>query len=155
MLTINGIDELRTYEGKEIGVSGWKTIDQPSIDAFAEATGDHQFIHVDPARARETPFGGTIVHGYFTLSLAPRLAAEIYDLANVEMRINYGANRIRFPAPLIVGSRMRMRATLASVDDVPGGFQLTLACVFEVDGGEKPVCVADILSRVIGRATTD
>jgi acyl dehydratase len=148
MLIIQGVDDLRSRVGQELGVSEWLEVTQEAIDQFAEATGDHQFIHVDVEKARQTPFGGTIAHGYFTLSLAPRFAYEMYTIENVAFALNYGANRVRFPAPLKVGSKVRMRAVLANVEDVPGGVQLTTTCTFEVEGGEKPVCVAETLSRV-------
>ncbi len=148
MLTLNGIDDLRSRVGQELGVSDWLEVTQADIDLFAEATGDHQWIHVDPERAAQTPFGGTIAHGYFTLSLAPRLSYEMYTVENVAFGLNYGANRVRFPAPLKVGSKVRMRVEVTDVEDVPGGVQLTTTCTFEVEGGEKPVCVAETLSRL-------
>ena len=148
MLTLNGIDDLRSRVGQELGVSDWLKVTQADIDLFAEATGDHQWIHVDPERAAQTPFGGTIAHGYFTLSLAPRLSYEMYTVENVAFGLNYGANRVRFPAPLKVGSKVRMRVEVTDVEDVPGGVQLTTTCTFEVEGGEKPVCVAETLSRL-------
>jgi acyl dehydratase len=148
MLTINGIDELRAKVGEELGVSAWHEVTQEAIDAFAEATGDHQWIHVDPERAKETPFGGTIAHGLYTLSLGPALSYAMYTLEGVAFGVNYGYDRVRFPAPLPVGSRVRMRATLAAVDEVSGGVQLRVTQTFERDGGEKPVCVAESLARV-------
>jgi acyl dehydratase len=150
MLTINGIDDLRTREGEELGVSAWRTIDQAAIDAFAQATGDHQFIHVDPERAKATPFGGTIAHGLFTLSLGPVFNEEIWTMENVAFALNYGYEKVRFPAPVPVGSNLRMRATLAQITDVAGGVQLRVTQTFEVEGGAKPVCVAESLVRVYG-----
>jgi acyl dehydratase len=150
MLTINGIDDLKTRAGQELGVSAWKTIDQASIDAFADATGDHQFIHVDAERAKATPFGGTIAHGLFTLSLGPVFNEEIWTIENVAFALNYGYEKVRFPAPVPVDSKLRMRATLAEVTDVAGGVQLRVTQTFEVDGGAKPVCVAESLVRVYG-----
>ena len=132
MLTLNGIDDIKARVGQELGVSDWLEVTQEAIDQFADATGDHQFIHVDVERARQTPFGGTIAHGYFTLSLAPRFSYEMYTIENVAFALNYGANKVRFPAPLKVGSKVRMRAVLANVEDVPGGVQLTTTCPFEV-----------------------
>jgi acyl dehydratase len=146
--TINGIDELKTRVGDELGVSDWRDVTQADIDAFAEVTGDDQWIHVDPERAKDTPFGGTIAHGYFTLSLAPVFSYELFELTGVAMGINYGTNKVRFPAPLPVGSRVRMRMALQDVADIPGGAQLTMLLTFERDGGDKPVCVAETLSRV-------
>ena len=146
--TINGIDELKTRVGDELGVSAWRDVTQADIDAFAEVTGDDQWIHVDPERAKDTPFGGTIAHGYFTLSLAPVFSYELFELTGVAMGINYGANKVRFPAPLPVGSKVRMRMTLQDVEDIPGGAQMTMLLTFEREDGDKPVCVAETLSRV-------
>ncbi len=146
--TINGIDELKSRVGDELGVSDWREVTQQDIDAFAEVTGDDQWIHVDPERAKDTPFGGTIAHGYFTLSLAPVFSYELFQLTGVAMGINYGANKVRFPAPLPVGSRVRMRMQLQDVEDIAGGAQMTMLLTFEREGGEKPVCVAETLSRV-------
>jgi acyl dehydratase len=146
--TINGIDEAKARVGEELGVTGWHAVTQEDIDAFADISGDHQFIHVDVDRAKETPFGGTIAHGYYTLSLAPRFTYELLSFDGFAFAVNYGLNKVRFPAPLPVGSKVRMRATVASVDDVPGGIQLTLSLQFERDGGDKPVCVAESLARL-------
>lgn len=148
MLTINGIDELRTREGEELGVSAWKTIGQAEIDAFAGATGDHQFIHVDPEKAEQTPFGGTIAHGLFTLSLGPVFSEEIWTMTGVAFALNYGYEKARFPAPVPVDAKLRMSARLAQVTDVAGGVQLRVTQIFEIEGGEKPVCVAESLVRV-------
>ena len=148
MLTLNGVDEVKQYVGKEIGTSDWVEVTQDDINAFADVTGDHQWIHVDVERAKETPFGGTIAHGYFTLSLAPRFTEQVMKLDGFAMAINYGLNKVRFPAPLPVGSRVRMKARLANLEDVPGGAQMTLELTFERDGGDKPVCVAETLARV-------
>jgi acyl dehydratase len=146
MLTINGIDELKAHAGEDVGVSGWHEVTQTEIDAFADVTGDHQWIHVDPERARETPFGGTIAHGYYTLSLAPRFLEELLHVGGVALMVNYGLNRLRFPAALPVGDRVRMHLRLGSVDDMPGGVMLTSELTFEREGGEKPVCVAESLA---------
>jgi acyl dehydratase len=148
MLTLNGLDEVRAWVGKELGVSEWHQVTQEDIDAFADVTGDHQWIHVDPERAAATPFGGTIAHGYYTLSLAPRFIYAMYTLEGFAFGLNYGLNKVRFPAPLPVGDRVRMRASLLSVDDVAGGVQITVQLTFEREGGDKPVCVAEALSRV-------
>ena len=147
MLTINGIDELKARAGEDLGVSDWHVVTQAEIDSFAEATGDHQWIHVDPEHARDTPFGGTIAHGYYTLSLGSRFIADLLRVDGMAMIINYGLNKVRFPSPLPVGDRVRMRLRLAAVDDVAGGAQLTSELTFERDGGDKPVCVAESLSR--------
>jgi acyl dehydratase len=148
MLTITGIDELKTKVGEELGVSEWREVTQADIDAFAEATGDHQWIHVDPERAAQTPFGSTIAHGLYTLSLGPVLSEEAFSLEGIAFGLNYGYDRVRFPSPLPVDSRVRMRATLTSVDDVPGGIQMKVTQTFEREGGEKPVCVAEQLVRL-------
>ena len=148
MLTINGIDELKSRIGDELGVSDWHEVTQDDIDTFARVTGDDQWIHIDPERAKETPFGGTIAHGYYTLSLAPKFSYELFQLDGVAFGLNYGLKKVRFPAPLPVGSKVRMRMELQSVEDIPGGAQITMKLTFEVDGGEKPVCVAEALSRV-------
>jgi acyl dehydratase len=146
--TITGLEELRARVGEELGVSDWHEIDQARVDAFAEVTGDHQWIHVDPERAAATPLGGTIVHGYLTLSLGPLLTNEVLELRGFTHGINYGLDRVRFPAPLPVGSRVRMRAVLTSVEDVPGGVQVLITQTFEREGGDKPVCVAESLGRL-------
>ena len=148
MLTIDGIDDLKAKVGEELGASGWYAVTQARVDAFADASGDHQWIHVDPERAKATPFGGTIAHGLLTLSLGPQLGAEIFAIDNVDFALNYGFGRVRFPAPVPVGSRLRMRATLAAVDGVQGGVQITVTQTFEVEGAAKPVCVAESLVRV-------
>ena len=148
MLTLTGIDEVKSYVGKEIGVSDWHEVTQEAIDQFADVTGDHQFIHVDPERAKETPFGGTIAHGYYTLSLMPQFSYALFKFEGFAFGINYGLNKVRFPAPLPVGSKVRMRAELQSVEDIPGGLQITTKATFETDAGDKPVCVAESLARV-------
>ena len=148
MLTITGIDELKAKVGEELGVSDWHEVTQEEIDAFADATGDHQWIHVEPERAAETPFGGTIAHGLYTLSLGPKFTFDLFTIEGFAFGLNYGYNKVRFPAPLPVGSRVRMRAMLAAVDDVAGGVQITIAQSFEREGGEKPVCVAESVARM-------
>ena len=147
MRVFKTFDEVSEAAGQELGTSDWLTIEQDRVNAFADATGDHQWIHVDPERARDTPFGGTIAHGYYTLSLASRFIEDLLRVDGVAMMINYGLNKVRFPAPLPVGARVRMRLRLTAVDDVEGGAQLTSELTFERDGGEKPVCVAESLSR--------
>lgn len=150
MRTFNGIDDVKSSVGEEIGVSDWYAITQEEIDRFADATDDHQWIHVDPEKARDTPFGGTIAHGLLTLSLGPKFAYGLYTIENVAMALNYGYEKVRFPSPVPVGSKLRMRATLAGADDVPGGVQMRVTQTFEIEGGEKPVCVAESLVRVYG-----
>jgi acyl dehydratase len=148
MLTISGIDELRAKVGEELGVSEWHEVTQDEIDAFADATGDHQWIHVEPERAAQTPFGSTIAHGLYTLSLGPRFTFALFTIEGFAFGLNYGYNKVRFPAPLPVDSRLRMRATLASVEDVAGGVQTTISQTFEREGGDKPVCVAESVARM-------
>lgn len=148
MLTITGLDEMRAQVGEELGVSDWHEVTQAEIDAFAQVSGDHQWIHTDPERATQTPFGGTIAHGYYTLSLHPMFAAQIVRFEGFAFAVNYGLNKVRFPAPLPVGNRVRMRAALADVENVLGGAQVTMRLTFEGEGALKPVCVAEQLTRV-------
>jgi len=148
MLTLTGLDEVSAYVGKELGVSDWLEVTQEKIDRFADVTGDDQWIHVDPERAAQSPFGHTIAHGYYTLSLAPRFSYDMFKFEGFAFGINYGLNRVRFPAPMPVGGRVRMRATLKDVQEIPGGAQITTELTFEREGGEKPVCVAESLARV-------
>ena len=136
--------------GKELPPSGWRTIDQEAVDRFAAVTGDDQWIHVDPERAKGSPFGTTIVHGYFTLALAPVLLAEILDLTDFGTVMNYGIGRLRFPAPFPVGSPIRLHAVVASAESVKGGTAVTLTLTFEREDGDRPVCVAEVLYRVLG-----
>jgi acyl dehydratase len=150
MRTITGLDELKAAEGEELGTSDWHEVTQEAIDAFADATGDHQWIHVDPQRAKDTPFGGTIAHGLYTLSLGPQFTYALFEVQGVAFGLNYGYNKVRYPAPLPVGSRVRMRATLTAADEIPGGLQMTVTQTFEREGGDKPVCVAESVSRVYG-----
>ena len=148
MLTISGLEDLRAKVGEELGVSDWHEVTQEAIDEFADVTGDHQFIHVDPERAKETPFGGTIAHGYYTLSLLPMFSYDMFNFEGFAFGLNYGLNKVRFPAPLPVGSKVRMRAELDGVEEIPGGLQITTKATFEREGGDKPVCVAESLARV-------
>jgi acyl dehydratase len=135
--------------GKELGPTEWLEVDQERIDRFADATGDHQWIHVDPERAAEGPFGTTIAHGYLTLSLLPFLMSDALSLSGYRMGINYGVNKVRFPAPVPSGSRVRARFTVQSVEEVPGGEQGVILAVVEREGGDKPVCVAELVTRVL------
>ena len=146
MTAFDSIDDLLAHD--ELGTSGWQLIDQARIDTFAGLTGDHQWIHVDPERAAQTPWGSTIAHGLYTLSLGPQFTFALFTIEGFAFGLNYGYNKVRFPAPLPVDSRVRMRATLSSVDDVPGGVQLTITQTFEREGEEKPVCVAEAVSRM-------
>ncbi|MFE0190377.1 MaoC family dehydratase [Streptomyces sp. NPDC059008] len=141
------LDELRAAVGEELGTSDWLEIDQKRIDLFADATGDHQWIHVDQERAATGPFGATIAHGYLTLSLLPAFVPQLMRVDNVKMGINYGTNKVRFPATVPVGSRLRATARIADVAEVKGGVQLTTVVTIEREGGDKPVCVAESVSR--------
>jgi acyl dehydratase len=148
MLATTDIDALATHVGESLGTSEWVAMTQESVDAFAVATGDHQWIHTDPDRAAATPFGGTIAHGYFTLALAPTLLAQVLALDGFAMAVNYGLDRLRFPAPLPVGDLVRMHARLDGFQRIPSGAALALGLTFERSGGGKPVCVAQALYRV-------
>ena len=148
MLTLNGLDEVKAHVGEELGVSEWHEVTQEDINRFAEVTGDDYWIHIDVERAKHGPFGGTIAHGYYTLSLAPMFSYRLFSFSGFAFGVNYGVNRVRFPAPMPVGGKVRMRAKLAAVDDIPGGAQITTELTFEREGGDKPVCVAESLSRV-------
>jgi acyl dehydratase len=147
MRTITGLEELTAAEGETLGTSGWHEVTQDDVDTFADVTGDHQWIHVDPERAKNTPFGGTIAHGYYTLSLAPRFNAQIVDFQGFSFALNYGLGRVRFPAPLPVGSKVRASTKLARVEEIQGGAQVTLEVTFEREGGDKPVCVSEMIAR--------
>lgn len=144
---ISGIDELKAKVGEHLGHSDWHEVTQDQVNRFADATGDHQWIHVDPERAKAGPFGGPIAHGYLTLSMAASLAPEIVVVEGITMGVNYGLDKVRFPAPVPVGSKLRAGGQLLSVDDVAGGVQVKMQLTFEVEGGTKPVCVAEVLFR--------
>jgi acyl dehydratase len=146
-LTVNGIDELKKLAGSDLGTSEWIEVTQERIDTFADATGDHQWIHVDPQKAAEGPFGAPIAHGYLTLSLFIPLFTELLDVEGVTTKVNYGLNKVRFPAPVKVGSRIRLVGKLAEVEDVPGGVQITVDGTIEIEGGAKPAAVLQSLSR--------
>jgi acyl dehydratase len=139
--------ELRSRAGTKLGASPWHTVSQDQVDRFADATGDHQWIHVDPERARRTPFGRTIAHGYLTLSLIPSFTPELLRVEGVKMGVNYGVNKVRFPSPVPVGSRLRATGRIAEVSEVPGGAQLVVAITVEREGADKPVCVAETVVR--------
>ncbi len=145
---IANLEELRRQIGREIAVSDWLLVTQERIDLFAEATEDRYWIHVDPPRAAaESPFGGTVAHGFLTLSLVPQLAAETLELPRTKLVVNYGLNRVRFPAPVRAGQRIRAHFAPTAVEDIPGGVQLTLTVTIETEGSEKPACVAETVSR--------
>jgi acyl dehydratase len=141
------LDDLRRLVGQELGVSEWITVEQTRIDRFAEATGDRQWIHVDPVRAAQGPFGTTIAHGFLTLALMPELVATGFAIDDVRMGLNYGLNRVRFPAPVPAGSRLRGHFRLLAFDPLPGGAQLTVEVTMELEGSDKPACVAESVSR--------
>ncbi|MFF3764251.1 MaoC family dehydratase [Streptomyces sp. NPDC001922] len=141
------LDELRAAVGEQLGTSDWLEVDQKRIDLFADATGDHQWIHVDPEKAAAGPFGTTIAHGYLTLSLLPALVPQLMRVDGVRMGINYGANKVRFPSPVPVGSRLRATGKISEVAEVTDGVQLTTVVTVEREGGDKPVCVAETVSR--------
>jgi acyl dehydratase len=141
-------EELKDAVGKALGKSEWLEITQERIDLFAEATGDHQWIHVDPERARDGPFGSTIAHGYLTQSLVNKFLPEIVEVRGISMGVNYGADKIRFPAPVPVGSRIRGSAELIHVEEVKnGGIQATVRVTVEIEGSDRPACVIDTISR--------
>ena len=144
---INGIEELKSKVGEHLGYSDWLEVTQDRVNLFADATGDHQWIHVDPEKAAAGPFGTTIAHGYLTLSLLPLFAPQLMGVEGVTMGVNYGTNKVRFPAPVPVGSRLRATAKISAVDDVPGGVQVAVGYTVEREGGDKPVCVAESVAR--------
>ncbi|CAL9629689.1 MaoC family dehydratase [Streptomyces sp. enrichment culture] len=146
-ITVNGLDELKKLAGGDLGTSEWIEVTQQRIDTFADATGDHQWIHVDPERAKKGPFGAPIAHGYLTLSLFIPLFTELLDVRGVTTKVNYGLNKVRFPSPVKAGSRIRLTARLAEVEDVPGGVQITVEGTIEIEGGAKPAAVLQSLSR--------
>jgi acyl dehydratase len=143
MRVFRSLDELTAAVGEELGPTEWMTVTQKQVDLFADATGDHQWIHVDRARAAAGPFGGTIAHGYLTLSLVPMLAAQLFHIDTMGAKLNYGINRVRFPHLVPVGAQIRARATIAEVTDVPAGKQLITRYVIEIEGVDKPACVAE------------
>jgi len=149
MATFQSAAELRAAVGKHLGHSEWLRIDQERIDRFAEATGDHQWIHVDPERAKSGPFGATIAHGYLTLSITNNFLPQLVRVPTAKLGINYGANKLRFPAPVKVGSRVRCGAELLEVSDVPGGVQVIVRLTVEVEGGDKPACVVESIGRYV------
>ena len=147
MKVLTGPDEVVAAVGTELGVSDWLVVDQVRIDTFAEATGDHQWIHTDPVRALSGPFGATIAHGYLTLSLIPVLKDTTWDVAGASMGVNYGTNKVRFLSPVKVGSRVRGRFVLDAADPIPGGLQLTATVTIEIEGATKPALVAETIAR--------
>ena len=149
MRTFTSFDELTAAVGEDLGTSDWLEIDQARVDAFADATGDHQWIHVDPERAKkESPFGGPIAHGYLTLSLGPNLAPQIMRVEGIKMGVNYGCNKVRFPSPVPVGSNVRLGIELSKVEEIGAdGVQATMTFTYEVQDAPKPACVAEVIIR--------
>jgi acyl dehydratase len=145
---VNSIEELKALVGTHLGYSDYRTVTQEQVNLFADATDDHQWIHVDPERAAAGPFGHTIAHGYLTLSLIPGLCAGLLTVQGVTMGVNYGSNKVRFTSPVPVGSEIRAGAALAAVDEVAGGIQIAMDVTVEIKGSEKPACVAQVLSRL-------
>lgn len=150
MKIFNGLDELAAAEGTALGVGDWVSVEQRRIDQFADATGDHQWIHVDPERAKDGPFGGTIAHGFLTLSMLPALQHELYRVDGVTMAVNYGLNKVRFVHPVPVGARIRASAHFGSVTQLPGAVQVELHTTIEIEDSEKPACIAESIARFIG-----
>ncbi|MFF7647222.1 MaoC/PaaZ C-terminal domain-containing protein [Streptomyces canus] len=146
-VTVNGLDELKKLAGSDLGTSEWIEVTQERVNTFADATGDHQWIHVDPEKAAAGPFGAPIAHGYLTLSLFIPLFTELLDVQGVTTKVNYGLNKVRFPSPVKVGSRIRLVAKLTDVEEVPGGVQVTVDGAVEIEGGAKPAAVLQSLSR--------
>jgi acyl dehydratase len=145
--TIDGIDGLSKQVGNHVGYSEWHEITQDQVQLFADATGDHQWIHLDVDRAKAGPFGSTIAHGYLTLALAPVLLNEVFSVSGISMGVNYGLNKLRFPAPVPVGSKVRLGVMVDHVEEIAGGAQVTLTGTWEREGATKPVCVAEIIFR--------
>ena len=149
MVVIEGVDGVRQAVGRHLGWSPWLELTQDRIDQFAEATGDHQWIHVDPGRAKEGPYGATIAHGYLTLSLVNYFLPLVVEVQGIAMGVNYGLNRVRFPAPVLVGSRVRGGVELSAAEEVSGGVQTTMIVTVEIEGVQRPACVAEVLSRYL------
>ncbi len=144
---VNSIDELKALIGTHVGYGEYLTVTQEAVNQFADATGDHQWIHIDPVRAAAGPFGGTIAHGYMTLSLIPALLNGVMQVAGVKMGVNYGSNKVRFTSPVLVGSQVRAGSTLVSVEEIPGGAQVTMDVVIEIKDAPKPACFAQVVTR--------
>jgi acyl dehydratase len=144
---VRSTDDFHALTGQHLGWSDWFVVDQARVNLFADATDDHQWIHVDPARAADGPFGGPIAHGYLTLSLIPALIHEVLEVEGMAMGVNYGCNKVRFPAPVKVGSKLRLGATVASVEDVKGGVQVILDVTLATEDADKPSCAAEVVYR--------
>jgi acyl dehydratase len=148
-MTTYALHDLAGLVGQELGTSDWLTVEQDRIDLFADATDDHQWIHTDPERAAAGPFGATIAHGYLTVSLLPVLVGQAFSVAGVARRVNYGLDKVRFPSPVPVGSRVRAVVTLASLEPGDSSTRMGLRCVVEIEGGTRPACVADTLTVLV------
>ena len=149
MRTFRGTEELRKAVGEDLGYSEWITVDQARIDTFADATDDHQWIHVNPQKAAEGPFGRTVAHGFLTVALLPAFGWDTFAVEGVAMTVNYGLNKVRFPSPVPVGSRLRGHSELLDVVDVPGGVQATIGGTVEIQDWPKPACVAEVILRYL------
>jgi acyl dehydratase len=149
MRVFTTFDELAEAVGEELGTSEWVEVTQERVDQFAEATGDHQWIHVDVEKAAAGPFGGTIAHGYLTLSLVPWLGSQVFGLETPGAKLNYGVNKVRFPNPVRVGKRIRLHVTMGDVTEIPAGRQVTLRHKVEIEGEEKPACVAETVALLL------
>ncbi|MCW3472814.1 MaoC family dehydratase [Rhodococcus pyridinivorans] len=149
MKVFDGIAELAAAQGTDLGASEWVLVEQDRINQFADATGDHQWIHVDPERAKDGPFGAAIAHGFLTLSMMPVLQHELYRVDGVTMTVNYGLNKVRFVTPVRVGSRIRARATIGDVTQLDGAVQIELHTTIEIEGSDKPACVAVSIARFV------
>jgi acyl dehydratase len=147
LLTVSGAEGLKGLVGQHIGYSDWHEVTQEQVNLFADATGDHQWIHVDPERAKAGPFGGPIAHGYLTLSLGPYFLPRMWRVDGFSMGVNYGCEKVRFPSPVPVGGKLRCGATVDAVDEISGGVSVTMTLTFEVEGASKPSCVAQVVYR--------
>ncbi|AHH95595.1 MaoC family dehydratase [Kutzneria viridogrisea] len=143
------LDEVKAAVGQDLGTTDWHTFTQEQVNLFADATEDHQWIHVDLERAKEGPFGGPIAHGYLTLSMMPKMSSQLWKVEGLKMGVNYGLNKVRFPSPVLVGSRVRGHGVLREVADAPGGLQATIVVTLEIEGQDKPACVAECLVRLV------
>ena len=149
MQTFTGVDEVVHAVGTQLGETEWLEITQEQVDQFAKATGDHQWIHVDVDRAAKGPYGGTIAHGYLTLSLIARFGEELFSVEGVTAKLNYGVNKVRFPSPVPVGGRVRAGASIAGAQETPAGVQVSLQWVIELEGSTKPACVAETVVLLV------
>ena len=147
MKTVSNLEGLRSLVGQDLGESSWREVTQDEVNAFADMTGDHQWIHIDQARAKAGPYGGTVAHGFLTLALIAGLIREVLSVKGTSLAVNYGLNRVRFPAPLLVGSRVQLRARLLSLEEIPNGVQTVLEATILAEGQAKPCCVAEPVFR--------